>query len=261
VKRIRSNHRHALQLRHHPSQQDKVDATTMAAGPATEGLLAAVTEWTKFLAHAKRCRLDPDRFAKHVRILYSKRPLPPILLADLLLSPSSLDADSLDPRVLQYLWAVLKQGRIGTAVVLRAVYKYSSAHTRVQPPHVALAGDKEKDGAPKRQIVRWKNSYSSEETILWRLAQGVNQGTAIRTASDVVAVAKVLAKWMGLLTEAAAAFSRDAFGSMAGLQAKDETEDARNAFILFFFAFSENPVVLSTLSRPACKGRKRLFWS
>lgn len=233
----------------------------MVAGSATAGLPAAVADWTRWIAHAKVKRLDPDRFAKMFPVMYSKRALPPILLADLLLRPTKLDGDSLDPRVLQYLTVILKNGRVGTAVVLRAVYKYSSAHARVQPQPQHTLSDNARDGThkPKRPAVfRWKDSYASEEAILWRLAQGVNQGTAIRTAADVVAVARVLAKWMGLFTEAAAAFSREAFGSMAGLQTRDETEDARNAFILFFYAFSENPVVLSTLRRPACRGREPL---
>jgi mediator of RNA polymerase II transcription subunit 5 len=103
--------------------------------------------------------------------------------------------------------------------------------------------------------VRWRNSYEDEETILWWLAQALHQGSGIKTAQNVIQVAKVLAKWMGLFAEAAAAFSRDAFGAIHGLQARDETEDARTAFVLLLIAFSETPMVLATLERPACKGR------
>jgi len=65
----------------------------------------------------------------------------------------------------------------------------------------------------------------------------------------------VLAKWMTLFAEAAAAFSRDAFNSLNGLQVRDETADARTAFVLLLIAFSDNPLVLATLDKPACKGR------
>ncbi|KAK4033848.1 hypothetical protein C8A01DRAFT_19269 [Parachaetomium inaequale] len=242
-----------------------MDPTTSKAA-----MSAAVAAWELFLHRALTRRLDPDTFAAYLPIHFAEHPLPPVIVADILLRPTPLQHYSLDPRVPLYLNRLLKQRRVDVAAVLRALFKYSSAHLRVPSPDAADAlvadGIKKEDGEGEgegvgaggpqkttRQIVRWQNSYEDEETILWWLAQALHQGSGIKTAQNVIQVAKVLAKWMGLFAEAAAAFSRDAFGSIHGLQAGDETEDARTAFVLLLIAFSETPLVLATLERPACK--------
>ncbi len=224
---------------------------------ATEGLSAAIAAWSRYLKIARAHRLHPDKFAAYLPFHFDQHPLPPIVIADTLLRPTERHRESLDSRVPLYLNVLIKQRRVDVAPVLRALYKYSSIHLRVPSQDVgALAGEEHLGGKrEKKQIVRWRNSYADEETILWRLAQLVHQGRGIMTAKKVIHVSKVLVAWMGLFTEAAAAFSSEAFGSLHGLQARDETEDARNAFVLFLLAFSQSPRVLSTLGKPASKGR------
>lgn len=223
----------------------------------TARLPASVAEWSKALALAEKRRLEPERFAEYARILYAKHALPPALIADLLLRPTEYFKDSPDALKRAYLQELKTQGRVNTAAMLGALYKYSAAHTRAQSAALASDGtNKEHDGGRQkpRKIVRWTNSYEFEETLLLRLAKAVDQGSEIKTSKHVFDVARVLPKWMTLYTEAAAAVSRDMFGSLHGLQVKDETERSRNAFILFLFAFSQDQVVLSRLSRPSFKG-------
>ncbi|GAB1314136.1 mediator complex subunit [Madurella fahalii] len=223
----------------------------------TARLPTSVAEWSKFLALAEKRRLDSGRFAEYAQILYTKHPLPPALIADLLLRPTPYFKDSPDALKRAYLQELKTHRRVNTAAVLAALYKYSTAHTRAQSAALASdAANKEHDGGPQkpRKVVRWTNSYEFEETWLLRLAKAVDQGTEIETSKNVLDVASVLPKWMALYTEAAAAVSRDMFGSIHGLQVKDETERSRNAFILFLFAFSQDQVVLSRLSRPSFKG-------
>lgn len=235
----------------------------MDTSTATPALPAAVAAWSNFLNRALLKRLDPEEFAAYIPIHFKEHPLPAVIVADILLRPNPKNRYRLDPRVPPYLNALLKERRVDVPSVLRALYKYTSAHARVGSPDAgALAGngikkeDEDKEGTQKnKRILRWQNSYSEEAIILWRLAQMIHQGTGIRTPRSAIQVSKVLAKWTGLFTEAAATFSREAFGSLHGMQATDETEDARNAFVLLFVAFSENPLVLSTLGRPVCKGR------
>ncbi|KAL2133281.1 hypothetical protein VTI74DRAFT_2582 [Chaetomium olivicolor] len=229
------------------------------AAPAA-GLPAAVEEWAKFLRVSLLRRLDSQKFAACLPIHFEKHPLPPILIADLVLRPTESNSYNLDPRAATYLEVLLKKRRIDTASILRALYKYSSIHTRVNPQDAALpASDvikkEEEEGFVPRssKTPRWTKSYGHEEMILWQLAKAVHNGTAIKTGKQAAEVALVLAKWMGLFSTATAAFQREAFGSLHGLQVRDETEDARNAFVLFFIAFSEDPVVLSTLSKPFFK--------
>ncbi|EGS17271.1 uncharacterized protein CTHT_0065900 [Thermochaetoides thermophila DSM 1495] len=233
--------------------------------PLTARLEAAIKAWSDFFSDAEHERLDPAIFADQSQTLFANHPLAPVPLADLLLRPTPSNRECVDQRTLQYLQVLQKQGRITTAAVLRALYKYSTAHTRAQTPdgkpkHGAgdsSTNDADVGGSSKADLtsrmVRWRNSYMVEEDVLWRLARAVNHGTGIKTSHDVTEVAKVLARWTALFAEVSAAISRDAFNSMNGLQVKDESEDARNAFVLFYFAFCENQLVNETLSQPVCK--------
>jgi mediator of RNA polymerase II transcription subunit 5 len=245
---------------------DDINATNMDLDPTTRSLRASVAKWSGFVRHALLKRLDPERFAAFTPIHFADHPLPPLLVADIVIRPTAPGKYSLDPRAFRYLEVLLKQGRVDTASVLRALCKYSSIHAWVRPPQdaAALPGDgiKKEEGVEekKRQgIASYQNSYHIEEALLWRLAQAVHRGTGIKSAKNVTEVSKVLAKWMALFAEAAAAFSREAFGSLQSLRVRDEAERAKNALALFAFAFSENPVVLSVLSRPVCKGGQHFF--
>lgn len=242
-----------------------------AAAAAAKGLLDAVAQWTKFITLAEARRLDSDKFATFARITFTKHPLPPPLLADLLLRPTASNRVALDPRVPLYLEVLLKQKYLNTTAVLRALYKYSTTHTRIQSDAerqdaTAPAGTiKEEPGAsvPKKQkITRWKTSYASEAVILWQLARYINQGAGIKSSRDVVEIAKIMARWISLFTDAAAAFTRDAFGTIHTQQQKNEVARSRDAFVLFTIAFSENATVLSTFNKPIAKAvRKHLSHS
>lgn len=225
-------------------------------------LSASVAEWSKVLALAEKRRTDPGRFAEYAQILYARHPLPPALIADLLLRPTPYFQDAPDARRRAYLQELKEQGRVDTAAVLGALYKYSTAHARARPAALGGGGgdapDKEQDGGPgeARKISRWKNSYEFEETLLMRLSKAVYQGSEIKTSENVRDVAGMLLKWMALYTDAAAALPRDMFGAIHGLQVKDETERSLNAFLHFLCAFSQDQVVLSRLSRPSFRGMR-----
>ncbi|KAK3994671.1 putative mediator of RNA polymerase II transcription subunit 5 [Cladorrhinum sp. PSN332] len=234
----------------------------------TAGILAAVAQWTKFLSLAEARRLDPDKFATYAHITFTKHPLPPQLIADLLMRPTASNREALDPRVPHYLEVLLKQKAVNTAAVLKALYKYSTTHTRIQldahGQNGAAGAIKEEPGvnAPskKHKITRWRCSYSSEAVILWQLARYVRQGTGIKSGRDVIEISKMLIRWISLFTDAAAAaFSRDAFNTIQTQQQRNEVGCSRDAFILFFISFSENNTVVATLNRPIAKSiRKHL---
>ncbi|KAK0719808.1 mediator complex, subunit Med5 [Lasiosphaeris hirsuta] len=235
-------------------------------GPATAGLPAAVGQWSKFLSHAERQRLDADIFATYVPILFSKHRLPPAWVAELLLRPTKGNQDALDPRVPQYLQVLLKQDLVDTASVLRALYLFSTSHTQAPQAQTQIGPDARRKGAgvqhqrPKksrRKVLRWRSSYASEEVIFWRLAKGISQGTGITNGREAIEVVFMVTRWMALFTEAAAAFSRDAFGAIHSLQAKDEMESSRQAFMLLLLGVCENRIVLTTFGRPGSKGARR----
>ena len=235
----------------------------MDGGPATAGLPAAVAEWTKFLARAERDRLNPDVFADFVPILASKHRLPPVLVADLMLRPTKANQDVLDPRVPQYLQVLLKLKLVDTPALLKALYRYSTSHTyAVRPPQkseaaAAATATTQKQQEPEskqKEVVRWRNSYASEELIFWRQAKAVNQGVAIKSSGEAVEVVRIVAKWMALFADVAAAVSGDTFGAIHSLQAKEEMESTRQAFMLLLVGVCENATVLSSLGKPSSKG-------
>jgi mediator of RNA polymerase II transcription subunit 5 len=168
--------------------------------------------------------------------------------------------------------ALLDLRLIDIPAILRALYKYSSAHTRARPHESdQLEGNGEKEAAagvdgkkknkgkdeqgkqqPQKKILRWRNSYPAEVAVLVRLAPVLAKGTVPLNPRHVVQMLKVLVSWMALLVEAAAAISREAFGALG--MVKDETERARGALARFMVVVAENQTVLATLAKPECKG-------
>ncbi|KAK3327996.1 mediator complex, subunit Med5 [Cercophora scortea] len=223
-----------------------------AAGNVKGNATASVEQWTNFLSSAETRRLDADTFRTYAPMLHSKHRLPPSHIADLLLRPTRSHRHSLDPRVPQYLQALLALRLVDAASVLGALCKYSSSHAQADEVH-------RDQGRPQKKpkIERWRSSYASEEVIFWRLAKCMSQGTEVKSSSDAYRVAIMLARWMNLFTDAAAAFSRDAFGAMHSLQAKDDMENSRNAFLILLLGFCENHVALATLARPLARGARK----
>lgn len=236
-------------------------ATSQMEGPATAGssltgLPAAVARWEQLITRARLQRLDPDQFGVFSKILLVKHPLPPGLIAELLLRPTADNNVALDPRTPLYLTHLIKQRRVDTASVLNALYKYSTIHTKIHPQPEDQPSKERDASAPRRKkLQRWTSSYSSEAILFWRLAQTVNQGIGIKSGRDVVETSRMLVRWMALFTEAATIFSQDAFGSMHSLNAsKLEMERSRESFIMFLNAFSAHPTVPKTFQIPAAKG-------
>jgi len=241
------------------------------SGPATAALPAAVAQWQKFLERARLRRLDTEKFAAYAPIIASKHRLPPAYVADLLLRTTKGHRDFLDPRVLQYLQVLLKLKLVDTPSVLRALYKYSSSHTYAPQEQqqqnagdkgggvVSLKGKGKEQKQPRQQqhrveVVRWTHSYASEELIFWRLHKELQSGQGIRTAREAIEVVRLLARWIVLFTDVAAAFSRDAFGAVHSLQTKDEMIMARQSFIVLVLEVCNSPMVLRTFAKAGSKG-------
>jgi mediator of RNA polymerase II transcription subunit 5 len=247
-----------------------------------EDFPAAVKAWTWFLKCCFLERVAPDRFAALVDVHFDvhRYPLPEVVVADILLGPIDDRDYRIDQKVPFYLQQLLKQQYVDIPAVLRALFKYSTIHSRVADLAAGNGPDKEsqndQDGGDghqkkKKEIRRWKGSYRDEELIISRLAKKVKEGSAFKTCRSVIQVSRVLAAWMPLLAEAAADFSRDPFGTLSGMQGRktyrtlqglqvmDETERSRKALILFLAAFSDDPWVRLTLAQPFCKGTCKML--
>lgn len=213
-------------------------------------------------------------------MLYSKHRLPPAVIADLIMRPTKSNREALDARTVVYLGVLMKLRVVDVGAVLRALERYSSLHGEVgkgsqeeEDQEMGGNGDGKK-GKRRLPGVRWRSSYAAEEIVFWRLIKAVstqpnsnavagggdnknkNDGgvVGIRHGGDAVAVLKAVTLWMALFTEAATAFSRDAFGTIHTLQAKGEIENSRAAFLLLLLGIVEHPTVVSVLSRDGAKG-------
>lgn len=273
-----------------PGKAGRNVTSSSAAGNA---LSQSLHQWTKFLARCESRRLDPEKFACFVPMLYSKHRLPPAVIADLVMRPTRSNREALDPRTPLYLGVLLKLRMVDLGGVLRALLRYSSLHGEVRKGQQEedeemgnggqQGGNDRKQQQQKRKLpaVRWRSSYAAEEIIFWRLIKAVsnsnvtgqgqgqpagggsganntnskNEGiVGIRNGGDAVSVLKAVTQWMALFTEAAAAFSRDTFGAIHSLQAKGEIESSRATFLLLLVGVCENPVVLSVLGKDGSKG-------
>ena len=221
----------------------------------------SVEQWDKFLAQCISTRLDPEPFESFVTILNSKHPLPPTIIAEIVLRPQPSNHESLDPRIPRYIQVLSQRRLIDTPSILKAMYKYSTSHTQAEKAgHPPLEtennhGRSDADGAGARQAtLRWASSYASEEVIFYRLTKAVGLGTGIKNASDALDVCKVIARWMSLFTSASAAFAQDVMGQLHNTQSRDEMEAARAAFVMLLLSVCENQTVLNALSRPFARG-------
>lgn len=219
----------------------------MDTASTTAALSTALGQWTKFFTRVLVARLEPDVFESHVRLLQSKHPLTPSLIAVLLLRPTPGNHDFPDPRIFQYLQVLLNLKFVDTTTVLKALYRYSTSQAR-------LRREGRDAGELSKAELLWGNSYSTEEVIFYRLTKVVAQSTGIRAAGDAVEVARVMAKWMALFSTVSGLFAADAMDDIYSSQIKEEMESARAAFVMLLLAVCENQTVLNALNRRVAKG-------
>jgi mediator of RNA polymerase II transcription subunit 5 len=165
---------------------------------------SAIASWQKFLNHSLVTRLDPEPFTTYIRILSSKSPLSPSYICSIFLRPQSHNDTSIDPRILRYLQILLAEELVDCASVLRALLKYSSLWTFRHDGNLQqeATGGTEKAKGVKEAAQRWKNSYSAEEMMLYRLAKTVSSGAAPKSAQEAVEILVVCIQWMEMVTTA-----------------------------------------------------------
>ncbi|KAI0023544.1 mediator complex subunit Med5 [Xylariomycetidae sp. FL0641] len=208
-------------------------------------------QWSKFIQQCLTTRLETEKFDSFVALLASKHPLPPAIVADVCLRPQPSNHETLDPRIPRYLHILYDRQLVDISSVLRALYRYSTAHTQAQKAGHAPPDDTARDGEQSR----WASSYSAEEVIFYRLSKKVRM-PGIKNAGEAIEVCKLTAKWMHLFTSVAAAYAQDVMGQLQSNSSRDvieEMEAARAAFVMLLLGVCESPTVLNTLSRPFAK--------
>ncbi|KAI1849465.1 hypothetical protein JX266_004960 [Neoarthrinium moseri] len=212
----------------------------------------AVEEWIEFLAQCILQRLDPEPFATYVTVLHSKHSLPPATIADIFLRPQRANHESLDPRVPRYIQVLTDKKLIDTPSILRALYKYSTAHTPAEAVGHAVSQDPHASGN-----LRWKSSYGQEETIFYRITKAVGLGTGIKSVGDAIATCKIMAQWMALFASAAAAFAQDVMAEVHSAQSRNDMEASRAAFVMLLLGISDNQTVLRALGSSSAKEARK----
>ncbi|KAK2742232.1 mediator of rna polymerase ii transcription subunit 5 [Colletotrichum kahawae] len=213
---------------------------------------AALKQWNEFIAKSLATRLDPDKFESYVPFLQAKHPLPPSVVAHLFLRPQPHNHESLDPRVPRFLQVLSDLNYIDTPSILEALYKYSTSRAHSRETAQASNG-----GNPASQTLRWASSYSAEEVMFYRLTKSVAQGTAIPNTETGLAIAKIMARWIALFTDAATAFTVDVMGQLQNSQAREEMESARAAFVALLLGVCENHTVMKAFGSPEAKNTRK----
>lgn len=223
---------------------------------ASSALRAALLYWKQFFSQCIVKRLDTPKFEEFVKLVYSKHPLPPVVIADLFLKPQPGNHYNLDPRIPPYIQVLFRLGYIDTPSILKALFKYSSSHAQSQAQTTGIEGH---DGTePTKQTLRWGNSYWVEEFMFYSLTKSVVEGKAISDSAIALEVVKAISKWMALFTTASTSFATDMLGqlqaSQSQSQVRDEMESARAAFVALLLRLCENEVLVKAVSKPFAKG-------
>ena len=229
-------------------------ASRLAARRALE---EGMQYWNNFVQQCISQRLETDRFTDFVRLVYAKHPLQPFLIADFFLRPQPHNDYSVDPRIPLYVQVLSHLKFIDAPSILKALYIHSALHGRVAPTEQ----DKEKDeGAEKKQpLKRWKSSSWSEEMMFYHVIKTVVEGTAFKDARGALDLVSVICKWMDLFVAASAA---DLVADQQDMQAREEMEVARAAFVPLLLRLTDNIPLLQSLEKSfARKIRKELSTS
>lgn len=162
---------------------------------------AAIANWQKLLDNSLASRLDFEPFTDYIRILSSRNPLPSPYLCEIFLRPNHYSDITHDPRVLRYVQILLAEGLIDCAGILRALLRYSSLWNYRHDGHMQ---NETNNGADKARRVkegnkRWKNSYSAEEMMLYRLAKTVSTGVRPKNVQEAIDLLVVSIQWMDMV--------------------------------------------------------------
>lgn len=204
------------------------------------------SQWVQFFHRCQSSRLDVDIFSSYAKLLSSRISLPPNRIADVFLRPTEHNSISPDPRVTLYIQALQELNLINVPAVLRALLKYST----FQPP-------RHSDGANEggMRLMKWENSYVSEEVILYSVARSVSSGATPKDAHEAVEIFKYLAGWMSVLLAVNAADDILQVMGSVGTQTVENLA-VKTALGTVLVALADNPIATSALQKSCPKGTK-----
>ncbi|KAI9646513.1 mediator complex subunit [Ciborinia camelliae] len=165
---------------------------------------AAIATWQTLLKNSLASRLDCEPFTDYIRILSSRNPLPSPYICEIFLRPVNYNDITIDPRILRYSQILLAEGLVDCAGILQGLLRYSSLWSYRQDGHMQNEANLgvEKTKGVKEGNKRWKNSYSAEEMMLYRLAKTVSTGVRPKNVQEAVDLLVVSIQWMNMVAVA-----------------------------------------------------------
>ncbi|CAL3965608.1 unnamed protein product [Diplocarpon coronariae] len=157
------------------------------------------TVWQQFLDRCIETRLDIEPFTTYVELLKTQEPLPAARIAHIFLAPREENGNALDPRVVRYVQTLLSLELVDVPSLLRGLWKVSSF--RIQEDEQAQ--NKEVDGGEGGKTEkRWLNSYTTEETLFYRMTKIISSGAAPRDLQEIVELVNACIQWMETVVSA-----------------------------------------------------------
>lgn len=201
-----------------------------------------VKEWTVFLDRCLNQRVQADVFDAATAQLHRKSPLSGRKLAALLLKPRSLNASSVDPRVIIYLERLLALKKVDASDVLSATFYYSK-------DRLPKTGDDSLEKEPK-----WSNSPELEELVCHRLQRAFAAEERPVNNTEGLQTLIVVTRWMQAIVTSHT--SDTMMQAMAGIsqQPQQHSINVREALGVLVVGLIENSKILMILNHHTAKG-------
>ncbi|PBP24885.1 mediator complex subunit Med5 [Diplocarpon rosae] len=155
--------------------------------------------WQQFLDRCIETRLDVELFTTYVELLKTQEPLPASQVAQIFLAPREHNDYALDPRVTRYVQTLLSLELFNVPTLLRGLWKVSSFRLQEEEGRVEDKETKNKkaegrvDGKAGKV---WLNSYTTEETMFYRITKCISSGAAPRDLQETVELINACIQWM-----------------------------------------------------------------
>ncbi|PBP18258.1 mediator complex subunit Med5 [Diplocarpon rosae] len=154
--------------------------------------------WQQFRDRCIETRLDVELFTTYVELLKTQEPLPASQIAQIFLAPREDNDNALDPRVARYVQTLLSLELFNVPTLLRGLWKVSSFRLqeegRVQDKETE--NKKAEGGVDGKAGKVWLNSYTTEETMFYRITKYISSGAALRDLQETVELINACISWM-----------------------------------------------------------------
>ncbi|TWU77555.1 mediator complex subunit [Metarhizium rileyi] len=237
----------------------------LGTGPG-RAMRDSIAYWSRFVDKCIFKRLSSETFEEFVPLIQDSHPLPPFLIALILLRPQPYNVVSLDPRIPPYIQILSQLGYVDAPSILKVLYKFSSLHTQLKglPQNgTQPAGNHDNHNhspsGRSQNPQRWNCSAWVEEFMFYHVIKMVVEGTAFRDSCAVLQLVQVISQWMELFTLVTSFFATDVMGELQSSQARIDMETTRAAFVPLLLRLVEVPAFVKGISSPHARETRKVL--